>query len=164
VRAGKVLPIGGVREKTIAAQRAGIKHIVLPEDNRRDFEELPAHIRRGLRVHYASDYADVYDAAFGTEKGEPAIVHKKAAKRAPKKKSEISAEEAAKAAEEGEHAPLPLVTEEKARRERQDRKKRIAKRKAAAAQKAPRAVPDAIKKKIRSRAPPKKKGSKPAAM
>lgn len=62
---GIVLPIGGVKEKTVAAQRAGVKHMVLPETNRRDFLELPEKLREGLTVHYASTYDDVYDVAFG---------------------------------------------------------------------------------------------------
>eukprot|EP00698_Gefionella_okellyi_P013750 TRINITY_DN3785_c0_g1_i2.p1 TRINITY_DN3785_c0_g1~~TRINITY_DN3785_c0_g1_i2.p1 ORF type:complete len:732 (+),score=186.34 TRINITY_DN3785_c0_g1_i2:274-2469(+) len=69
---GKVLPIGGVKEKTIAAKRAGIRHLILPDDNRRDFDELPANIKEGLLVHYASTYQDVYNVCFGdsTEKKE----------------------------------------------------------------------------------------------
>jgi ATP-dependent Lon protease len=56
---GEVFPIGGVREKLIAARRAGIKEIVLPEDNRGDFEEVPAHVRKGLKLHFASRFEDV---------------------------------------------------------------------------------------------------------
>lgn len=61
---GKVLPIGGVKEKAIAARRVGIHHLILPEDNRRDFEELPAHIQEGIAVHYADYFEDVLKAAF----------------------------------------------------------------------------------------------------
>ena len=39
---GRVLPVGGIREKVIAARRIGVPELILPEDNRRDFEELPA--------------------------------------------------------------------------------------------------------------------------
>lgn len=85
---GKVLAIGGVKEKTIAAQRANIRHLVLPEENRRDFEELPAHIRRGLRVYFAADYSAVFDAAFGTAQGEPGIAHKHATKKSKKHDSD----------------------------------------------------------------------------
>ena len=61
---GKVLPIGGVREKTIAARRVGITEIILPEENRKDFEELPAYIRDGLTIHYADTFDDVAGVAF----------------------------------------------------------------------------------------------------
>jgi ATP-dependent Lon protease len=61
---GKVLPIGGVREKTIAARRVGITEIILPEENRNDFEELPAYIRDGMTVHYADHFDDVAAVAF----------------------------------------------------------------------------------------------------
>jgi len=61
---GEVFPVGGVREKLIAARRAGIKEIILPEDNRGDFEEVPEHIRKGLRVHFASHFGDVVPLLF----------------------------------------------------------------------------------------------------
>jgi len=62
---GQVLAVGGIREKVIAAKRAGIKELILPEACRRDFEELPAHIRKGLRVHFAQQYSDVFKVVFG---------------------------------------------------------------------------------------------------
>jgi ATP-dependent Lon protease len=62
---GRVLPIGGVREKTIAARRAGLKVLVFPEANRKDFEELPAYLREGLEAHFAKEYREVYKVAFG---------------------------------------------------------------------------------------------------
>ncbi len=61
---GKVLPVGGIKEKMIAAKRLGIKEILLPEANRRDFDELPAHIKEGLKIHFASAYQDVFDTVF----------------------------------------------------------------------------------------------------
>ena len=61
---GKVMPIGGVKEKTIAAKRAGVKHIVFPKENRQDFDELPAHIRRGLKTSFVADFAEVLAACF----------------------------------------------------------------------------------------------------
>ncbi len=61
---GEVFPIGGVREKLIAARRAGIKEIVLPADNRGDFEEVPEHVRKGLQVHFASRYDEVQPLLF----------------------------------------------------------------------------------------------------
>lgn len=62
---GKVLSVGGIKEKTMAARRAGISTIILPEDCRRDFEELPDYLKEGLDVHFATEYSDVYDVAFG---------------------------------------------------------------------------------------------------
>lgn len=62
---GRVLPIGGVKEKTIAARRSGIKTIIFPEGNRKDFEELPAYLKKGLKAHFVSDYDQVVPIAFG---------------------------------------------------------------------------------------------------
>merc|ERR1719426_62548 len=45
---GKVLPVGGIKEKTIAARRAGVAHVCLPDENKRDFEELPEHLKKDL--------------------------------------------------------------------------------------------------------------------
>ncbi|NEX19144.1 endopeptidase La [Thiorhodococcus mannitoliphagus] len=61
---GEVFPVGGIREKLIAARRAGIKEIILPEDNRGDFDEVPEHVRKGLKVHFASRYEDVLPLLF----------------------------------------------------------------------------------------------------
>jgi len=63
---GKVLPVGGIKEKTLAAKRSGVSKIVLPEANQRDFEELPEFVKDGIEVHYASSYQDVFDLAFET--------------------------------------------------------------------------------------------------
>jgi len=62
---GRVLPIGGVKEKTIAVRRAGLNKIIFPEDNRKNFDELPDYLKEGLEVHFAEDYRDVYRVAFG---------------------------------------------------------------------------------------------------
>lgn len=61
---GKVLPIGGVREKTIAARRVGIKELILPIDNQKDFEELPDYIKEGITVHFADYFDDVLKVAY----------------------------------------------------------------------------------------------------
>ncbi|MCD6526898.1 MAG: endopeptidase La [Desulfuromonas sp.] len=61
---GQVLPIGGLKEKTIAARRSGLKTLIFPEGNRKDFEELPDHLKEGLEVHFAKTYRDVYNVAF----------------------------------------------------------------------------------------------------
>lgn len=62
---GKVLAVGGIREKVIAARRVGVMDIILPEPNRRDFEELPDFLTAGFRVHFASEYRDVFAIVFG---------------------------------------------------------------------------------------------------
>ncbi|BFF97144.1 lon protease homolog mitochondrial [Drosophila madeirensis] len=61
---GKVLPVGGIKEKTIAARRSGVNCLILPVDNKKDFEELPKFITEGLEVHFAANYEDVYNIAF----------------------------------------------------------------------------------------------------
>ncbi|PRP89216.1 hypothetical protein PROFUN_01936, partial [Planoprotostelium fungivorum] len=61
---GKVLPIGGVKEKTIAARRGGIKTIIFPVDNKKDWDELEDYIKGNLKVHFADYYKDVFEVAF----------------------------------------------------------------------------------------------------
>lgn len=58
---GRVLPVGGVKEKILAAKRAGITDIVLSEDNRRDIEDIPAAYRDGLNFHYVKTVKEVLD-------------------------------------------------------------------------------------------------------
>ncbi|CBI39591.3 unnamed protein product, partial [Vitis vinifera] len=62
---GKILPIGGVKEKTIAARRSGVKTIVFPSANRRDFDELAANVKEGLDVHFVDNYNEIFNLAFG---------------------------------------------------------------------------------------------------
>jgi len=62
---GQVLPVGGIREKCIAAKRIGVMELILPDDNRRDFERLPEFVRAGLTVHFAKHYRDVARLVFG---------------------------------------------------------------------------------------------------
>ncbi len=62
---GQVFPVGGIREKVIAARRSKIMELILPEANQRDFEELPEHIRAGITAHFASHYRDVAEIVFG---------------------------------------------------------------------------------------------------
>ncbi len=56
---GKVLPIGGVKEKTIAAKRAKVKRIILPLENKKDFDELPEHIKAGMDVQFVNYFDDI---------------------------------------------------------------------------------------------------------
>lgn len=61
---GKVLPVGGIKEKTIAAKRSGVKVLCLPKGNQRDFDELPDYLREDIEVHFADTYDDVFAVAF----------------------------------------------------------------------------------------------------
>ncbi len=65
---GKVLPVGGIKEKILAAKRAHIKEILLCEDNRRDIEEIKAEYLKGLTFHYVKDMGDVLKIAITNTK------------------------------------------------------------------------------------------------
>ncbi|NGX84985.1 endopeptidase La [Aequorivita sp. KMM 9714] len=65
---GKVLPVGGIKEKILAAKRARIKEILLCEDNRRDIEEIKEEYLKGLTFHYVKDMSDVLELALTDEK------------------------------------------------------------------------------------------------
>jgi len=62
---GNVLPVGGIKEKVIAAKRQGITELILPEANRGDYEEVPAHIRKGFKVHFVNRYKQVAEVILG---------------------------------------------------------------------------------------------------
>lgn len=61
---GRVLPIGGVKEKTIAARRSGVSQVIFPFENKRDYDELPTHVKEGLEVHFVKHYSEIYTIAF----------------------------------------------------------------------------------------------------
>ena len=65
---GKVLPVGGIKEKILAAKRAKIKEILLCEENRRDIEEIKADYLKGLTFHYVTDMSDVIKIALTNQK------------------------------------------------------------------------------------------------
>ncbi len=56
---GQVLPVGGIREKVIAARRIKIFNLILPEANKRDYDELPDNVREGVTVKFVKEYKDV---------------------------------------------------------------------------------------------------------
>ncbi len=58
---GRVYPVGGIREKLLAAKRQKIRHVILPAANRRDWEEVPDHIRRGIQVHFVDTFDEVVE-------------------------------------------------------------------------------------------------------
>ena len=60
---GRVLPIGGVKEKVIAAHRAGCKAVILPKDNERDLVEVPEFVRKDLRFVFAEHMDEVLSEA-----------------------------------------------------------------------------------------------------
>nr|XP_033320792.1 lon protease homolog, mitochondrial isoform X1 [Megalopta genalis] len=61
---GRVLPVGGIKEKTIAAKRVGVNCVILPDENKKDYNDLPKYITDGLEIHFASTFADVYRICF----------------------------------------------------------------------------------------------------
>lgn len=65
---GKVLPVGGIKEKILAAKRAGIKEIVLSERNRKDVEEINERYLKGLKFHYVTEMYEVVEKALLKEK------------------------------------------------------------------------------------------------
>ncbi len=61
---GAVLPIGGLKEKILAAKRAGIKHFILPERNKTDLEEIPEHVKEGIEFHLIKTVDEAIEIAF----------------------------------------------------------------------------------------------------
>ena len=62
---GLVLPIGGLKEKTLAAKRAGIKQIIIPKRNEKDMPDLPEEVRNTLKFHFAENIDQVLEVALG---------------------------------------------------------------------------------------------------
>jgi ATP-dependent Lon protease len=60
---GLVMPVGGIKEKMIAAKRAKVKEVILPKQNRKDFDELPAHIKKGLGAYFVERFEEVVAVA-----------------------------------------------------------------------------------------------------
>lgn len=67
---GRILPVGGIKEKVVAARRAGLTTLIFPKDNLRDYEELPEYIRKGLTIHFVEHYDEVFKIAF------PSVIEK----------------------------------------------------------------------------------------
>jgi len=65
---GKVLPVGGIKEKILAAKRAKIKEIILCEDNRKDIEEIKADYLKGVTFHFVTEMSQVLDVAITKQK------------------------------------------------------------------------------------------------
>ena len=64
---GQVLRVGGIKEKILAARRADIKEVILPEENRGDYEELPEDVVNGISVNFVSHFDEVYPCLFASE-------------------------------------------------------------------------------------------------
>lgn len=60
---GKVLPVGGIKEKILAAKRAGITEIILSEENKRNLEEIKEDYLKGVKFHFVNTIMDVLDIA-----------------------------------------------------------------------------------------------------
>jgi ATP-dependent Lon protease len=61
---GKIYPVGGIREKLLAAKRQKLRHVLLPAANERDWEEVPEYIRKGITVHFVADLNEVFELVF----------------------------------------------------------------------------------------------------
>jgi ATP-dependent Lon protease len=70
---GKVLPIGGVKQKLLAAKRAGLKEVILPKRNEPDLDDLPEAVRQELKIHLASDVSEVLDLALAPREEAPQV-------------------------------------------------------------------------------------------
>jgi ATP-dependent Lon protease len=65
---GKVYPVGGIREKIIAARRYHIREILLPEGNRKDLDEIPDYVTSGIEFHFVGHMDHVIDRVFPGKK------------------------------------------------------------------------------------------------
>ncbi len=68
---GRVLPVGGIKEKVLAAHRAGLKTVILPKRNEKDLDELPDQVRKDLKFVFAETVGDVFDAALSSRRISP---------------------------------------------------------------------------------------------
>jgi ATP-dependent Lon protease len=68
---GQVLPIGGLKEKALAAQRSGIHHVIAPARNAQDADEIPAHLRRDLELQFVSRIDEVLELALAPRRARP---------------------------------------------------------------------------------------------
>ena len=65
---GKVLPVGGIKEKILAAKRAGIRKIILCKENQKDILEIKPHYLKGLTFNYVEEMTEVIDIALSNQK------------------------------------------------------------------------------------------------
>ncbi|MCX6641051.1 MAG: endopeptidase La [bacterium] len=81
---GRILPVGGIREKLVAARRARMQHLLLPKANQKDLEEIPAHIKDKITFHFVDNIADALKIALVAKDKRPVVELK------PKRKLELA--------------------------------------------------------------------------
>ena len=74
---GQVLPVGGIKEKVLAAHRAGIKTIILPAWNRKDLEDIPKNVEKDIQFQFVDKMLDVIDIALDGKKPRPKMKPRK---------------------------------------------------------------------------------------
>ena len=60
---GRILPVGGIKEKVLAAARSGLKEVILPEQNKNDWEEVPEEVRAKMKVHFVKEISELIKLA-----------------------------------------------------------------------------------------------------
>ncbi|MDX1952922.1 MAG: endopeptidase La [Verrucomicrobiota bacterium] len=75
---GRVLPVGGIKEKVLAASRSGLKQVILPEENKKDWEEVPKEVRDKMEVHFVRFLSQVFPIALKPQPKPGASSYKKA--------------------------------------------------------------------------------------
>jgi len=80
---GRVLEIGGVKEKVIAAHRAGLKTIILPKENKKDMEDVPKEVKKDINFVFASNYSEVLPVALKYWPPQSLLLKKKNLPQAP---------------------------------------------------------------------------------
>ncbi|HSP07169.1 MAG TPA: S16 family serine protease, partial [Acidobacteriota bacterium] len=70
---GAVLPVGGIKEKVLAAKRAGLKKVILPDRNRKDLEDVPENVREGLEFLFIKRVDEIIDLAIEPKQQEIVI-------------------------------------------------------------------------------------------
>ncbi len=61
---GRVFPVGGIKEKIIAAKRANLKEVIIPKENKKDLEEIPEYVKKGLKIHLVENIEEVLKISF----------------------------------------------------------------------------------------------------
>ena len=80
---GRILPVGGIKEKVLAAHRAGVKELLIPERNEKDLEDVPEEVRSELKFHFVRDIDQVWRIALGLSLGSTTVSKPKGSKRPP---------------------------------------------------------------------------------